>query len=142
MNHQKVNLKEIIVPFYQRALSVNNNKSLASFLDEILSPEFKCISSLETQNKDEFIEHVKNQWSLLPNLKWEPQAIFQEGDHVFVRSLVTGSPRGDFFGMHLDGNHSFKVMSMETYKFQNQKICEMHHLEEWIAAIKQLCGPS
>lgn len=142
MNQNNSNLKELIIPFYQRALSVNKSKPLEPYLEEILSEDFRSLSTLEAKNKNEFIDQIKKQWNLLPDLKWEPQAIFQDGDHIFVRSLVSGSPNGDFFGMHLDGIQSFKIMTMETFKFQDQKICEMHHLAEWIAAIKQLCEPA
>jgi predicted ester cyclase len=134
-------LKNLINPLYKNVLSVNQGFDIPAILNELLSNDFHCISTLEVKNKTAFIEQVEKQRLLLPDLKWEPQAIFQEDQHVIVRSLVSGSPKGDFFGMHMNGEYSFKVTSFEIYKFENRKICEMHHLEDWISAIKQLNNP-
>lgn len=68
------------------------------------------------------IAGIKYFWNLIPDLKWEPQEILQIGNKVIVRSIVTGSPKGDFMGMKLDGTKSFKFMSIDIHTVENNQI--------------------
>ena len=77
-------------------------------------------------------------WKLIPDLKWEPQDIINEGNKLVVRSIVSGTPNGDFMGLPTDGTKSFKIMTIDIHKIEDGKIVEVHHLEDWGTAMKQL----
>lgn len=62
----------------------------------------------------------------------------QDGDKVVVRSVATGSPRGDFMGLHLGGSRSFRMMAVDIHTVERGRIRRVHHVEEWLTAIKQL----
>ena len=55
-------------------------------------------------------------------------------------SVATGSPKGDFMGMSLDGSKSFRMMTIDIHTVVEGRIRRIHHLEEWTTAIKQLKG--
>lgn len=64
--------------------------------------------------------------------------MFQDGNRVIVRSIASGSPRGDFMGMSMDGSKSFKVMTIDIHTVEGSQVKQVYHLEDWATAIKQL----
>ncbi|MCI0553770.1 MAG: ester cyclase [Anaerolineae bacterium] len=75
---------------------------------------------------------------MIPDLKWEPQEMIQEGNRVIVRSMASGTPNGDFMGVKATGAKSFKIMTIDIHTVENGKVVEVYHLEDWPTAIKQL----
>ena len=137
------NLKEIVLPFYTSCLTVKPGAEAATvprIMNELLADSFQSINSTETKNKTQLIGQVQFFWKLIPDLKWEPQELLQEGSTVIVRSLASGSPKGDFMGLSLDGSRSFKIMTIDIHTLQSHRITRVHHVEEWATAIKQLKG--
>ena len=63
-----------------------------------------------------------------------------DGKKVVVRAVATGSPKGNFMGMELDGSKSFKIGTTDIHEIKNGQIVRVHHLEDWATAIKQLRG--
>ncbi|HEX2689802.1 MAG TPA: ester cyclase [Kofleriaceae bacterium] len=62
-------------------------------------------------------------------------------DHkVVVRSVATGSPRGNFMGIALDGSRSFRIDTIDIHELAHGRIARVHHLEGWAPALKQLGG--
>jgi predicted ester cyclase len=62
-----------------------------------------------------------------------------EGDKVVVRSLASGSPRGEFLGLtDLDGSKSFLITAIDIHTVEEGRIKSTHHLEDWDLALKQL----
>jgi predicted ester cyclase len=78
--------------------------------------------------------------AVLSELKWEPQDIATDGNKFVVRSLVSGTPNGDFMGTPTDGTKSFKIMSIDFHTVIDGKLTSVHHLEDWGTAMKQLKG--
>lgn len=134
------NLKEIVKSFYIRCLTVNSETNLAETMDNLLADNFQSINAKETKDKATLIGQIQYFWKLIPDLKWEPQEILQDGNQVIVRSLFSGSPKGEFMGMNLDGSKSFKTMSIDIHTVVNGQISVIYHLEEWATAIAQLKG--
>ena len=98
---------------------------------------------MEPQNKSKqaLIGQVQFFWKLVPDLKWEIQEMLVEGNTVIVRSLATGSPRGDFMGLTgLDGSKSFRVTTIDIHTVEDGRIKVVNHLEDWGTAINQLRG--
>lgn len=133
-------LKAIVRPFYAQCLSVNPTTDVAAAMGLLLADDFASINAAESKSKAQLIGQVQYFWKLIPDLKWEPQEMLQDGNKVVVRSVASGSPKGDFMGMTLDGSRAFRIMTIDIHTVEGDKIKQVHHLEEWPTAIKQLKG--
>lgn len=132
------NIKDLVKSFYTECLTVNNRNNPADIMDTLLADDFKSINAQETKTKQALIGQIGFFWKLVPDLKWIPQEILQEGNKVIVRSIFSGSPNGDFMGMALDGSKSFETMSIDIHTVENGQIKTVYHIEEWSTAITQL----
>ena len=132
------NLKDIVRPFYTECLTVNSHTNTADVMGKLLADDFQSINVAETKGKAALIGQVGFFWKLIPDLKWDIQEMLQDGHKVVVRSIATGSPKGDFMGLLLDGSKSFKIMTIDIHTVENGRIKQVHHLEEWMTGIKQL----
>ena len=139
-----MDLKTLVRQFYELCLTVDRRAADASqvsrVMGELLADDFQSINSAETKNKAQLTGQVAFFWKLIPDLVWAPQEVLQDGNKVVVRSLATGSPKGEFMGLTLDGSRSFKIMTIDVHTVVNGRIAQVHHLEEWTTAIKQLKG--
>mmetsp|Transcript_6377 Transcript_6377/g.6654 ORF Transcript_6377/g.6654 Transcript_6377/m.6654 type:complete len:242 (-) Transcript_6377:105-830(-) len=130
-----LNLVRII---YRDCLTVNHYANVETILGQILADGFVSYGS---QNKSNFAftHQIQFFWKLIPDLKWEIQELLVDGNKVIVRSLASGSPRGDFIGVTgLDGSKSFQITTIDIHTIENGKIKYVHHLEDWGSAIEQL----
>ncbi len=134
------NAKEMVRPFYTDCLTVNSHADLAATLGRLLADDFQSLSSSETKSKAQLTGQIQFFWKLIPDLKWEIQEMLEDDNKVVVRSLASGSPKGEFMGLTLDGSRAFKIMTIDIHQVENQRLKRVHHLEEWSAAIKQLKG--
>jgi predicted ester cyclase len=134
------NLKEIVRPFYTQCLTVNAETNVAEKMGQMLADNFQSKGSTDAKGKAQLIGQIQYFWKLIPDLKWEIQEMIQEGNQVVVRSLVSGTPKGNFMGVDADGTKSFKTMTIDIHTVQNSQMVEVHHLEDWATAIKQLQG--
>lgn len=130
--------KEIISAFYNKALTVNTETRPTAVLSPLFAEGYKSYSSSDFKTPEMLIGQVEFFWKLIPDLKWEPQEIFNEGDKYIVRSIATGTPNGDFMGMPTDGTKSFQIMTIDIHRIQDGKIQSTHHVEDWATAMKQL----
>ena len=130
--------KEALLAFYQKALTVNTETNPAEVLNEILADGFESKGSVESKKKEQLIGQLGFFWQLIPDLKWEPQDIINEGNKFVVRSLASGTPNGDFMGLPTDGTKSFSIMTIDVHNIVDGKVLEVHHLEDWGTAMKQL----
>ena len=132
------NFKDLVKSFYTDCLTVNSRTNPADLMGRLLADDFQSINAQETKTKQALIGQIGFFWKLVPDLKWEPQEILQDGNKVIVRSTFSGSPKGDFMGLTLDGSKSFSTMSIDIHTIENGQIKTVHHLEEWGTAIAQL----
>ncbi len=130
--------REVVTAFYNTALTVNNTTRPEAVLAEILADNFVSKGSIETKTKQQLTMQLGFFWKLIPNLKWEPQEIFVDGNTYIVRSLASGNPNGDFMGMPTNGTKSFNIMTIDIHTIIDGKIVEVYHLEDWATAMKQL----
>ncbi|MBS1510256.1 MAG: ester cyclase [Bacteroidetes bacterium] len=127
-----------LIAFYRKALTVNTETTPAAVLSEVLADDFISCGSVESKGKTQLIGQVAFFWELIPDLKWEPQDIANDGNKYVVRSLVSGTPHGDFMGTPADGTKSFKIMAIDFHTVIDGKLTAVHHLEDWSTAMKQL----
>ena len=123
------NVKDVVTPFYTKCLTVNAETNVVEAMGK---------GSVEAKNKEQLIGQIQFFWKLVPDLKWEIQEMIQEGNQVVVRSLASGTPNGNFMGVQTDGTKSFKTMTIDIHTVENGQVVEVHHLEDWGTAIKQL----
>lgn len=132
------NLKELIKPFYTELLSANSSANSAEIIDKLIADDFRHINTAETKDKTQFKEHVPGLFQMIPNLKTEVQEMLQDGNRVVVRSITSGNPVGNFFGIECDGSRAFSVMAIDVHTVENNQITKVYHLEEWTTAFRQL----
>ncbi len=132
--------KQALTAFYRKALTVNTETTPTKVLTEVLANDFISHGSVESKGKPALMGQVEYFWKLIPDLNWEPQDMINEGNKYVVRSLVTGTPNGDFMGTPTDGTKSFKIMSIDFHTVIDGKLSSVHHLEDWGTAMKQLKG--
>jgi predicted ester cyclase len=130
--------RNALTAFYKKALTVNTETTPTSVLSEVLADDFISYGSVESKGKLALIGQVEFFWKLIPDLKWEPQDIANDGNKYVVRSLVSGTPNGDFMGVPTDGTKSFKIMTIDFHNVIDGKLTSVHHLEDWGTAMKQL----
>ncbi len=131
-------LKQIVRPFYTQCLTVNPDTHVAEKMGQILADNFQSKGSTEAKSKAQLIGQIQFFWKLIPDLKWEIQEMIAEGNQVVVRSLASGTPNGNFMGVQTDGTKSFKTMTIDIHTVENGQVVEVHHLEDWATAIKQV----
>ncbi len=136
----KDEIQDIVAPFYRQALTVNSQTTSTAVLEKILADNFQSINSQGTKDKSALIRQVAGFWMLIPDLVWAPQdlVIGVDGKKLVVRAIATGSPKGNFMGMELDGSKSFKIDTTDIHEVENGQIVRVHHLEDWATGIKQL----
>lgn len=130
--------KEAIMAFYNKALTVNSETRPTTILTPLFTEGYKSSSSVDSKNSEQLIGQLEYFWKLIPDLKWEPQQIINEGDVFVVRSIATGSPNGDFMGTPTDGSKQFQIMTLDMHTMKNGKFISTHHVEDWVTAMKQL----
>ncbi|MCG3208191.1 MAG: hypothetical protein FOGNACKC_01793 [Anaerolineae bacterium] len=131
-------VKEIVKPFYTRCLTVNSETNVAELMGKILADGFQSKGSAEVKSKEQLIGQIQFFWKLVPDLKWEIQEMYQEGNRVIVRSMASGTPNGNFMGVPTDGSKTFKIMTIDIHTVQNGQVVEVYHLEDWPTAMRQL----
>ena len=132
--------KEIVQRLYSESLTVSPGGDPAAAMQEVLADSFQSVGSEGAKGKAEFIGQIQFFWKLVPDLKWDAQEMVQEGNKVVVRSIASGSPTGDFFGMPTDGSKSFKITTMDMHTVEGGQITQVCHVEDWATAMKQLKG--
>lgn len=130
--------REIVLPFYTHALTVNATTTSTEVLERILADDFQSLNGQETKPKATLVGQVAFFWKLIPDLRWEPQDVLVDGNKVVVRSIASGSPKGAFMGRELDGSKSFRIDTIDIHELEDGRIVRVHHLEDWAAALEQL----
>lgn len=132
--------KAIVQPFYTECLTVNQHADVVGVMSRVLADDFQSFGSVDSKGKAQLIGQVQFFWKLIPDLKWEVQEMIQQDNKVVVRSIASGTPTGDFMGLPTNGTRSFKIMTIDVHTVENGQIKQVHHLEDWATAIKQLKG--
>src|SRR5262249_49754579 len=126
--------------FYTDCLTVNTHADLAAIMNRLLADDFQSLGSADSKGKQKLTSQIQVFWQGVPDLKWEPQEMIQEGNTVVVRSIASGTPKGHFMGLDVDGSKSFQIMTIDIHTVEGNQIKQVHHLEDWDTAMKQLGG--
>jgi predicted ester cyclase len=140
MSLTSAQVESTVLPFYREALTVNDQTTPAEVLSRILSPEFQSLSAQGSKTRDMLIGQLAGFWRLIPDLRWEPQEVLVCGDKVTVRSVATGTPKGNFFGVETDGSRAFRIDTIDIHEVVDGVVTRVHHVEDWAAAFRQVRG--
>lgn len=131
---------DVLAPFYELALTVNPSARPTAVLERVLADDFASINGQEIKNKATLIRQLEYFWTLIPDLRWEPQEEIAAGNKAVVRSIATGSPKGEFMGLTLDGSRAFRIDTIDIHTIAGNRIKTVYHLEDWATALRQLKG--
>lgn len=93
----------------------------------------------KNKNAEMFLGQMGGFAKLMPDLKWDVQAMHEAGDFITVRSRATGTPVAPFFGVDGEGR-SFDILTIDIHEFKEGKIVRSYHVEDWASALQQLSG--
>jgi predicted ester cyclase len=130
--------KAVVQKFYD-FLSNPASAESAAALKAVTADNFESIGdySGKSKSREAFIGQVGGFGKLIPDLKWVPQEMIEQGGKVVVRSRATGTPKGPLFGVDGKGK-GFDIMSIDIHTVANGKIVQTHHIEDWSGALRQL----
>lgn len=72
-----------------------------------------------------------------PDLKVDPQVVIPKGDYVTVYSNVTGTQKGDFFGVKAT-NKPIQFTSIDIWHLKDGKLQEVWHVEDILAILMEI----
>ncbi len=130
--------KEVLGTFYNKCLTVNPDTNVVETLDNLLAANFVSYGSADSKSKEQLIGQISYFWRLIPDLRWEIQEIIHEDNKYVVRSVASGTPNGDFMGLPTNGSKSFRIMTIDIHTIFEGKLTNVHHVEDWPTAMKQL----
>jgi len=130
--------KEAVMAFYNKALTVNNETRPTQALSGMFAEGYLSSSSVDSKGPEKLMGQLEFFWKIIPDLKWEPQQIVNDGDVYVVRSVATGTPNGDFMGTLTDGTKAFKITTIDMHTMEDGKFVSTHHVEDWATAMRQL----
>ena len=131
---------DVVKAFYTELLSQPTRADLEDATAKVITEKWVSIPTPRGgPDRAGFVKSLQGFGAVIPDLKWEPQEILQDGDRYIVRSIATGTPVKPFFGVEPTGK-SFEIMSIDIHTVENGLITTSYHVEEWKQAIGQLKG--
>ena len=129
--------RAIVAPFYD-ALNRPATKDVAALIEGAALPDWQSIGTDGSgKSRDAFVGQVKGFGKALPDLAWEIQDVFADGDTIVVRSRVSATPAVDFMGVP-HGGKRFTTIAIDIHTVKDGKLARAHHVEDWLSAVKQL----
>ena len=128
-----------VVESFYALLSSLTESDIGGRAAKVLAPNWQSIGDHSGTHKTRapFVAQIEGMGKLIPDLKWVPQEILQQGNRYVVRSRATGKPVGPFFGVPVSGK-SFDIMAIDIHTVENGLIVRSYHVEDWGSAIRQL----
>ncbi|MEM7189850.1 MAG: ester cyclase [Pseudomonadota bacterium] len=132
--------KAVVEPFYA-FLSNAGSQTHAAAARATMADGWESIGDYSGKAKtaDGFFKQLGGFSKLIPDMNWEMVEVIEAGDKVIVRGRATGTPVGPMFGVDGQGR-SFDIMSIDIHTIKDGKIVQVHHIEDWSTALRQLSG--
>lgn len=130
-----------VTKLYTDFFSMPTSTALPDVAAEVLAPDWKSYGdySGHANTPEGLIKLFAGIGASVPDLKLEVVEILQDGNRFVVRSRMTGTPVGEFFGMAPTGK-SFTIMAIDIHTIVDGKIAESYHIEDWAGAMRQLAA--
>lgn len=109
--------------------------------DDILSPDVIVHAplGLSTANPDAEKDVWRAAKAAMPDLKHDIQELFQDGETLIARAVVTGTLRGEFAGLRGDGQ-TFEIDQVLIAKVRDGKVFELWEIADTGTLVRQLAG--
>lgn len=131
--------RKVVEAFYSELLSAATASDIDSRVRKVVTEDWVSIPTPRGgKGAQGMVETLKFFGSIIPDMKWEPQEILQDGNRYIVRSIATGTPTGKFFG--IEPKAGFKIMTIDIHEVKDGKIVKSYHVEEWAKAMQQVSG--
>ena len=134
----------------QAAVEEQNKETVRHFYEEIdrqnfeaaiamLSPDAKLYASggFEPAGRDDLRPIFPVWFTAFPDYVHDIQEVIAEGNKVVVRTIYTGTHKGDFFGAPPTGN-TFKYLGIHELTLKDNMIVEAWVLEDMLYLWQQL----
>lgn len=146
-NESKAQLDEAI---NKRNLETQNKAIAQKIIDglnqrdtsyiELYSPDckyyFPSASTKPTSRKDD-INATKNNWQVIPDIRWKMEEIIAEGNMVVGRFTAMGTPKEEWFGVPPSGK-KFESGGIFIIKIENGKVIEQWEDYDLLGTMTQL----
>ena len=108
-------------------------------LGEVLGPKFVWHgrSMGEIEGAEPFKQMVGSFYAAMPDLNVEVNDLIAERDTVVARYTVTGTHRGDLFGIPGSGNQ-LSYEGQPIYRVEQGKVAEVWFVEDTFGLMKQI----
>ena len=132
--------KMTVQTFYDYLSNPGSEEHAAAY-KSVTTENWESIGDYSGTNKsrDAFLGQLGGFSKLIPDLNWDVQDMYQDGNNITVRSRATGTPVGPLFGVDGQGR-SFDIMTVDIHTIENGKIIRTYHVEDWAGALRQLSG--
>lgn len=133
--------RETVTKLYTDLFSMPTSTELSAVAAEVLAPDWKSYGdySGHANTPEGLIKMFAGIGTSVPDLKLDVVEILQDGNRFVVRSRMTGTPVGEFFGLAPTGK-SFTIMAIDIHTMVDGKIAESYHIEDWAGAMRQLAA--
>ena len=131
--------RALVAPLYD-ALNAPRTKDVPALLAKVGGPDW-----VSCANRDACVSRAVNARNIaalgrmVPDLAWRVVSVTASGRQVTVRSEVSGTPEGTFFGVPASGR-SFHILSIDTHEVSNGRVVRSYHVEDWAGAMRQVKG--
>lgn len=131
--------RALVQPFYD-ALNRPGTKAVAALVESVTTDDWRSFAGPDlSKDRAAFIGQVVGFGKAIPDLGWAIEELIVEGERIVVRSVATGTPAGDLFGVPHSGR-SFRIMTIDVHTVRDGRLSVAHHVEDWATAIRQLAG--
>lgn len=131
--------RTLVEPLYKN-MSHLTKESIEAVLEQCTTPDFvTCGNEGECTARTALVERWTAIGKAVANINWTIRDIWVCGDDIIVRGEGQGTPVGTFLGQAPTGR-SFRTMSIDVHTVRDGKIAHSWHVENWMAALRQLNG--
>jgi predicted ester cyclase len=127
--------KAAVRRFAQQVISAGN---MAAF-DELVSPAYveHTPSPGGGTDRDSFLRELEGLHNAFPDLKTEEEDLVAEGDKVVYRGTLSGTHRGEFFGIPPTGR-SFRISELHINVLKEGRLVEHWGIFDSLGLMQQL----
>ena len=107
--------------------------------DDLLWPDVVVHAPLGLSTADR--EAEKEVWrtakAAMSDIRHDIRELFNDGETLIARAVVTGTLRGEFAGIRADGRH-FEIDQVLIAKVRDGKVCELWEIADTGTLVRQL----
>ena len=128
-----------LIDSYYETLNTPPSESTSQTLASILAQNWFITPSFEGGNAAaNLVQNLTSQYNTIPNIKTNVEEIIYAGNRLVVKTIITGTPSGQFMGVNTNGTKSFSIPAVDIHTIQDGKISQTQHTANWSSVVSQL----